>query len=76
MTDFAHLVIPDFLRVTPEEAARRRQYWKGRKLTVQGSGFRRVDAAEARARKKLQVEYEKQQAEKRAARLAAFLESR
>ena len=56
----------------PERAAA----WRGRKLTVQGRGFRSLDAAEERERKKLQREYDRQQAEKRRQRLAAFLESR
>jgi len=50
--------------------------WKGRKLTTQGRGFRNLDAAEQRERTKLQREYDRQQAEKRKTRLAAFLESR
>lgn len=50
--------------------------WVGRKLTTQGMRFRSVDAAEERARKKLQRDYDRQQAAKKAARLAEFLESR
>jgi hypothetical protein len=65
--------IPDFLIIPQEE---RRAAWKGRRLTVQGSGFRRVDKAEEAERKRLQKLYDEQQKEKRAARLAAFLESR
>jgi len=54
----------------------RRAAWVGRKLTVQGKSFRSLDAAEERERKKLQREYDRQQAEKRRQRLAEFLESR
>ena len=65
--------IPAFLLLSQDE---RKAAWKGRKLTVQGAGFRRIDKAELETRKRLQKEYDAQQKAKRAARLAAFLESR
>jgi hypothetical protein len=45
--------IPAFLLLSQEE---RKAAWKGRKLTVQGSGFRRVDKQELETRKRLQKE--------------------
>jgi hypothetical protein len=63
--------IPDFLRITPED---RKAAWKGRKLTVQGSGFRRIDKKEDALRKRLQREYDELQAAKRAERLKALRE--
>lgn len=68
-----HLLdLPAFLRI-PQEV--RRDAWKGRKLTRQGSGFKakptKVEEAATRA---LRREIEKQEAEKRAARFAALKE--
>ncbi len=68
------LAIPDFLRVTPEEAIRRRQYWKGRKLTIQGSTFRPATKVEEAATKKLRKELEAAEIAKKAARFAALKE--
>ena len=65
--------IPEFLQLTQEE---RRAAWKGRRHTIQGSGFKRLDAKEEALRKQLQREYDDLQAAKKAARLKAFLESR
>ena len=66
------LDIPAFLRI-PQEV--RREAWKGRKLTRQGSGFKakptKVEEAATRA---LRREIEKQEAEKRAARIMALRE--
>lgn len=63
--------IPAFLRIPQEE---RRAAWKGRKLTVQGSGFRRLDKNEEKLRKRLQHEYDEQKAAKAAERLKALRE--
>jgi bifunctional pyridoxal-dependent enzyme with beta-cystathionase and maltose regulon repressor activities len=48
--------------------------WKGHKFTKQGAGFRTIDAAEQRHRNKLQREYDRVQAQKRADRLKALRE--
>jgi hypothetical protein len=64
--------IPDFCRISPEERA---AAWRGRKLTRQGTCFGKLDAAEQRARTKLQREYDRQQAEKRARRLQQLREN-
>lgn len=63
--------LPAFLRLSQEE---RRTAWKGRKLTVQGSGFRRLDKKEEALRKRLQREYDEQKAAKAAERLKALRE--
>lgn len=68
------LDIPNFLRVTPEEAARRKDMWKHHKFTKQGSGFRRVDAAEEKERKRLEREQAKIKAEKQAERFKQLRE--
>jgi putative DNA primase/helicase len=41
--------IPDFLRASPESDAAERQYWKGRKLTQQGSAFKAAPKREEEA---------------------------
>lgn len=64
LTDYPEL--PAFLRIPQEE---RRECWKGRKLTVQGRSFRRVDKEEDNKRKRLYREFLKQKAEREAARL-------
>lgn len=71
MTPHSDDGIPAFLRIAPEE---RRAAWKGRKLTVQGSGFRKLDKKEEALRKRLQREYDEQKAAKAAERLPALRE--
>lgn len=54
--------------------AERREQWKGVKLSKQGSGFRKLDAAEQRQRNRLQREYDRFREEQKRARLAALRE--
>jgi len=63
--------LPDFLRISAEDRA---AAWKGRKLTKQGAGFRRLDVAEERERNRLQREYDRFREEQKRARLAALRE--
>ena len=64
--------LPAFLIIPQSERA---AAWKGRKLTKQGVGFRTLDAAEQRHRSKLQREYDRVQAQKRADRLKQLREN-
>lgn len=62
--------LPECLRIPPAE---RKAAWKGRKLTVQGSGFKcKTTKVEEAATRKLRREVEAAEAAKREARFAAL----
>ena len=63
--------LPDFLRIP---ANVRRDAWKGRKLTKQGTSFRPVTKTEEAATRQLRKELEAAEAAKKAARFARLKE--
>jgi hypothetical protein len=76
MMDYPELpAILDLRGLTAEERARRMDFWKGRKLTVQGRSFHKVDREEELLRKRLQREQDKLKEERRATRLKQLREN-
>jgi len=65
------LDIPAFLKLSEAE---RKAAWKGRRLTHQGTNFKRETRPEEPATKKLRKEIEKQKAEARAERFKLLKE--